>query len=115
MFQSFRDMGKKPLKRVKSFTLDPTTINKLNKYAEKHTKGNASKALILLISEGVPTTFEDYTHHAKEEHRNWMNSGKCNPRLKGFPCVPCWGLNATVKVERRMNEFYEMVDVVVVE
>ena len=115
MIEWFRDMGKKPLKRVKSFTLDPSTINKLNKYAEKHTNGNASKALILLISEGVPTTFEDYTHHAKEEHRNWMNSGKCNPRLKGFPCVPCWGLNATVKVERRMNEFYEMVDVVMVE
>jgi len=44
-----------------------------------------------------------------------MNSGKCNPRLKGFPCVPCWGLNATVKVERRMNELYELVDVVTVE
>ena len=108
-------MGKKPLKRVKSFTLDPTTINKLNKYAEKHTKGNASKALILLISEGVPTTFEDYTHHAKEEHRNWMNSGKCNPRLKGFPCVPCWGLNATVTVTQRMNKNYEVEEVVTVE
>lgn len=108
-------MAKKPLKKIKSFTLDPGTINKLNKYAEKHTKGNASKALILLINEGVPTTFEDYTHHAKEEHRNWMNSNKCNPRLKGFPCVPCWGMNAVVKVERRMNEHYEMVDVVTVE
>ena len=108
-------MGKKPLKRVKSFTLDPMTINKLQKYADKHTKGNASRALIRLISDGVPTTFEDYEHHAKEDHRNWMNSGKCNPRLKGFPCVPCWGIDATVKVERRMNEFYEMVDVVVVE
>lgn len=108
-------MGKKPLKRVKSFTLDPGTINKLKKYADMHTKGNASKAVILLVAEGVPTTFDDYSHHAPPAHRNWKKSGKCNPRLKGFPCVPCWGLNATVKTESVMNEDYEMIEVVTVE
>jgi hypothetical protein len=108
-------MGNKPLKKIKSFTLDPATINKLKKYADQYTNGNCSQAVVMLVKAGVPTTFEDYEHHAPEEHRNWKNSGKCNPRLKGFPCVPCWGMNATVKVEQTMNSDYEMVEVVSVE
>ena len=109
------DYMSKQRKKIKSFTLDNLSIKKLQAYADKETKGNASKALILLIQKAIPVTFEDYEHHAPEEHRNWKGSGKCNPRLKSYPCVQCWGLNATVNVIQRMNKNYEVEEVVTVE
>ena len=105
----------KQRKKIKSFTLDNLSIKKLQTYADKNTKGNASQALILLISTAIPVTFDDFSHHAPPAHRNWKNSGKCNPRIKGFPCVQCWGLNATVTVTQRMNKDYEVEEVVTVE
>ena len=105
----------KQRKKIKSFTLDNLSIKKLQTYADKNTKGNASQALIHLISSAIPMTFEDYEHHAPEEHRNWKGSGKCNPRLKSYPCVVCWGMNATVNVIQRMNKDYEIEEVVTVE
>lgn len=93
-------MGGKPSKMIRSFTLCEKSYLKLKKHADKEHKGNTSKALRALILEAVPTTLEDYSHRQTEEQRLWYNTGKCNPNLGGYPCVLCWGENATVRVKQ---------------
>lgn len=91
-------MGGKPVKKIRSFTLCEKSILKLKKHANEEHKGNMSVALRSLILKSVPTTLEDYSHKAPEEARNWLGSGKCNPKIGGYPCALCWGENATVTV-----------------
>tara|TARA_Y100001973_G_C5202504_1_gene338917 strand:- start:1615 stop:1956 length:342 start_codon:yes stop_codon:yes gene_type:complete len=95
--------GKTPMK-IRSFTLCERSILKLKKYATEEHKGNQSIALRHLLLSAIATTLDDYAHHAPEEARNWLGSGKCNPRLKGYPCVICWGENATVNVKNALIE-----------
>lgn len=96
-------MGGKP-KKIRSFTLCEKSILKLKKHANEEHNGNQSVALRHLIMNAVKTTLDDYAHHAPEESRNWMGSGKCNPTLKGYPCVLCWGENAKVTVKSALIE-----------
>ena len=93
-------------KHIKSFTLSQHDIVKLKKYADNEFKGNTSQAIRHLIQINIPTTIEDYEHHAPLKSRNWKGTGKCNPRLKGFPCPQCWGMNVHVGVDHRtvLNE-----------
>ena len=95
-----------PKKYIKSFTLSQHDIMKLKKYADAEFKGNTSQAIRNLIQINIPTTLEDYDHHAPLKQRNWKGTGKCNPRLKGFPCPQCWGMNVDVSINHRtvMNE-----------
>jgi len=97
-------MGGKSTKKIRSFTLCDKSILKLKKHADEEHKGNMSNALRSLILSSIPTTLDDYAHHAPEEVRNYLGSGKCNPKLKGYPCVLCWGENATVKVTEALIE-----------
>lgn len=97
-------MGGKPVKKIRSFTLCEKSILKLKKHANEEHKGNMSNALRSLILSSIPTTLEDFSHHASEESRNWLGSGKCNPKLGGYPCVLCWGDNATVTVKDALIE-----------
>lgn len=95
-------MGGKPTKKIRSFTLCDKSILKLKKHANEEHKGNMSNALRHLILTSIATTLDDYAHHAPKEARNWLGSGKCNPKLKGYPCVICWGENATVTVSNAL-------------
>jgi hypothetical protein len=97
-------MGGKPVKKIRSFTLCEKSILKLKKHANEEHKGNMSNALRSLILSSIPTTLQDYSHHAPEESRNYLGSGKCNPKLGGYPCVLCWGENATVTVKEALIE-----------
>lgn len=92
------------MKKIRSFTLCEKSILKLKKHANEEHKGNMSNALRSLILSSIPTTLEDFSHHAPEESRNWLGSGKCNPKLGGYPCVLCWGDNATVTVKDALIE-----------
>lgn len=97
-------MGGKSTKKIRSFTLCEKSILKLKKHADKEHKGNMSNALRSLILSAIPTTLEDYSHHAPESARNYLGSGKCNPKIKGYPCPLCWGENATVTVTNALIE-----------
>lgn len=92
------------MKKIRSFTLCEKSILKLKKHANEEHKGNMSNALRSLILSSIPTTLQDFSHHAPEESRDWLGSGKCNPRLGGYPCVLCWGDNATVTVKDALIE-----------
>jgi len=95
-------MEGKPTKKIRSFTLCEKSILKLKKHADKEFKGNMSNALRSIILSAIPTTLEDYAHRQPPEHRKWMDSGKCNPNIGGYPCVLCWGENATVTVKQSL-------------
>jgi hypothetical protein len=95
-------MGGKPVKKIRSFTLCEKSILKLKKHADKEHKGNLSEAMRRLILDAVPTTLDDYAHRQAEEERKWRGTGKCNPNLGGYPCVPCWGENAIVRVKQAL-------------
>ena len=89
-------MQKTNAKKIRSFTLCERSIKKLKKYAAEEHKGNQSVALRHLLNQAIPTTLDDYAHTAPEVGRNWLGSGKCNPHIGSYPCVLCWGENATV-------------------
>lgn len=97
-------MGGKPVKKIRSFTLCEKSILKLKKHANEEHKGNMSNALRHLILSSIPTTLDDYAHHQEEQYRNYMGTGKCNPTRGGYPCVLCWGEDATVTVSEALIE-----------
>ena len=111
-------MEGKPTKKIRSFTLCEKSILKLKKHADKEFKGNLSNALRNVILSAIPTTLEDYAHRQPPERRKWYDTGKCNPNIGGYPCVLCWGENATVSIKQCMvmrNGVMKMEDVVHVE
>ena len=91
-------------KKIRSFTLCERSITKLKKYAAEEHKGNQSVALRHLLNAAIPTTLDDYAHTAPESGRNWLGSGKCNPKLGSYPCALCWGEHATVTVKDALIE-----------
>lgn len=97
-------MGGNSTKKIRSFTLCERSYLKLKKHADKEHKGNMSNALRALILKAIPTTLEDFDHHAPEGARNYLGSGKCNPKVGGFPCALCWGENAVVLVKDALVE-----------
>ena len=92
------------MKKIRSFTLCEKSILKLKKHANEEHKGNMSNALRHLILSSIPTTLDDYAHHQEEQFRNYMGTGKCNPTRGGYPCVLCWGEDATVTVSEALIE-----------
>lgn len=92
------------MKKIRSFTLCEKSILKLKKHANEEHKGNMSNALRSIILSSIPTTLDDYAHHQKEEYRKFMGTDKCNPTMGGYPCVLCWGENATVTISEALIE-----------
>lgn len=97
-------MGGKPSKKVRSFTLCERSYQKLKKHAKEEHKGNMSDALRSILLTTIPTTLEDFSHHQEEKFRNYMGTGKCNPTRGGYPCVLCWGENASVSISEALIE-----------
>ena len=49
----------------------------------------------------VHLELEDYEHPYPPNARNWMGTGKCNPKNASVGACPiCWGHNAQVTLEK---------------
>lgn len=88
-------------KEIVSVTLDNAQITRLNKYAKQRHEGNRSKALRALIMASVNLDLQDYEHPYPPSARNWMGTGKCNPKNASVGACPiCWGHGAKVSLQR---------------
>ena len=90
----------KQARRIRSFNLDDTAIDKMEKMAQEdgvnrsewvnrmiHTE-NASRMLKNDLKSGVQTTLEIHIHDAA--HRAKRKDGKCNPKSMHGTCGVCW-------------------------
>jgi len=88
-------------KTIVSVTLDDSQIARLTKYANEKHDGNKSQAVRAMIMATVNLSLEDFEHPYPPKARNWMGTGKCNPKNASVGACPlCWGENAQVDLVR---------------